>query len=118
MASILAKILALVGLKPNTVYIALGALAVLAGSFWFTYYQGRQDGYAIAQLEVQKEVERQIKINNEMQDKFREELDKLAAENDALDEQMEKLREEANSDPGAARCGVGSDSVRRLNRIN
>jgi cell division protein FtsB len=118
MASILAKLLALVGLKLNTVYIALAALGVFAGTLWFTYYQGRQDGYAVAQRAAQKELERQIAVNQEIQTRFSAELDKLAAENDELDQEMEKLREEADRDPGAAKCGIGPDSVRRLNGIN
>ena len=117
MASILSKILALVGLKLNTIYIVLAGLAVAMGVLWGAYYQGRQDGWAIAEAKAKAELERQIKINNDMQADFRVKLDKLAEENELLDNEMEKLREEADRDPGAASGGIGIDSVQRLNRI-
>jgi hypothetical protein len=117
MENILSKLLGLLGIKLNTVYIVLAGLAVAVGVLWGAYYQGRQDGYAIAKLEGEAEIARQIDINTEMQKKLRAELDQLARENEALDNKMEKLREEADNDPAAASGGIGIDSVRRLNRI-
>lgn len=90
------------------------SVALLSG---YSYYQGRQDGWASAQLAVQREMERQIKVNNEVQARFQKEVNDLLAENERLDLEMEKLREEADNDPGASNCGIGPNSVQRLNRI-
>ena len=90
------------------------AAAVLAG---FSYYQGRQDGWASAQLAVQREIQRQINVNNRVQAEFEKKISDLLDQNEALDLEMEKLREEADNDPGASDCGLGAGSVQRLNRI-
>ena len=90
------------------------AVTILAG---YSYYQGRQDGWASAQLAVQREINRQIQVQTEVQKRYQKEISDLLDKNEALDLEMEKLREEADNDPGASDCGISPGGVQRLNRI-
>jgi hypothetical protein len=117
MANILGKLMSYLGLDAGVAFIvAIVGLSLFASIGGF-YVKGRFDGYAIAQAEMVQEMQRQSKVNQEAQAKLRAELDAMAVANEALDQEMEKLREEADRDPGAARCGIGPNSVQRLNRL-
>lgn len=98
----------------------LGALAVILAGWLFwnnAYDRGVTETERKYQTLILQERHRQIEANSEALEtalKKQREYERLLNERDA---QISDLLEEGAKDPNASRPSIGSDSVRRLNRI-
>ncbi len=111
------------------IVMAVGAAGLFAGVYWgvpaawnhWIAEPYRQEG----RVEVQKrwdaaviaEAERIAKAVAEAQAEAQKTIDALEANEERLNEELEKARAEADNDPRANELGLTVDSVRRLNRI-
>jgi hypothetical protein len=64
-----------------------------------------------------KEIDRQATVNSEAKAKEAEKWAQEHARADALEALIVDLQNQADNDPNANNCGIGPDSVDRLNRI-
>lgn len=98
-------------------------LAVLAVAFvlWWIYDSGYDNGVADIetkyQTAIQEERHRQIEANAAALEEARQRQAELERLLDERNREIEDLLVEGSEDPDAARRAIGSDSVRRLNRI-
>ena len=99
-------------------------LAIVAGIWGYglvQYNKGHAKAKAEATLEVAKEraseLSRQTKANSEAQQAAQRTISQLQNERDNLEALLKENAVEASRDAGANSCGIGPDSVRRLNRV-
>lgn len=102
-------------------YKVLGAAGVAAILITGAYVKGRLEGRAAANLEwgtklAKAEAEWRETQRLAQEQAFRT-IDRLITEQEALDALMAQLRDEAATDPDAARGGINRDGVRRVGKI-
>lgn len=96
-------------------------VGIIAALFAGTYLKGRWDASASCNARWQETIaaERleQINDNAEAQKAARERIAEINARNKQLEDTIDVLNREAEADPRADECGLGADSMRRLNRV-
>lgn len=102
----------------SRLYLALALLAVFGTAAGGAYLKGRSDGRAVEAAAGAREVQRLNEVIRVAGAAAREREAARLAEMERLEASIEQLRGEADEDPDAARPAVGSDSVRRINRVN
>lgn len=96
-------------------YIAV-AIGVL-GAAWWLYDLGYDNGVAKVEAQIQKELERQQEVNNLALAEARKREEQLLADNAALMNKANRLRNAAAQDPHANRVCLSPGSVQRLNSV-
>lgn len=99
-----------------------GAIALAAWGAW-TYQhhrgvvQGRAEVQARWDAAVRGEEARVAKAVAEATAEAQKTIDELEKKEAELNAELDKAREEADTDPVANDCGLGADGVQRLNRF-
>jgi hypothetical protein len=110
----IAALLAALGSQASryAVFASVG-LTLIGGA----YLKGRADYKEVCRNAAAAETVRQVAINRAAFEAANETTNALNAQIETLSAELQKVQDEADKDPRAADCGVGADSVRRLNRI-
>jgi len=104
---------------PWQIWAALAVVVFLGASGWYinrtAYNRGYDEANTLWQEATDIETLRQAEANASALVFAQEEVARLRAAKEVADAHIERLLEEAASDPDADRRAIGSDSVRRLN---
>lgn len=103
----------------------IGAVLALLGGLWGAYAWIRadayHDGFAAAEAVCVEQKAEQAEANRNAATRAFKQLESAAVKLHELDKELadaqEKLDAAANADPDANACGIGVDSVRRLNAV-
>lgn len=110
--------LALLG-NPVVRYVALG-VAVWA-AVQYVRWDAARDATKALELKIERALAAERARIQEANDKTVSEFGRIAGalttQTEAIQKRLEENDEEARKDPAANSCGIGADSVRRLNRI-
>lgn len=101
-------------------YVAGVAAVVLLlfGLYLWGYRQGANETRAEYESAIEEERLRQEQIRREAKIDAARRIEELEAVIAAREEDLERLQNEAASDPAADNLSIGPDSVRRLNTID
>lgn len=106
---------------PWQIWASLGVVVVLGITAWQINDRAYNRGFAEAErqweLRVEQELERQRDANKEALRIAREEITRLQEAKEVRDATIERLIQEGQQDPDAARPALGPGSVRRLNSV-
>lgn len=102
--------------------LVYGSIALAAWGAWQWRYhsgvvQGRAEIRAEWEAARQAEADRVAKAVAEAQAEAQKTIDALEKREEDLNAELEKARAEADNDPAANECGLGADSVQRLQRL-
>lgn len=101
--------------------LVLAALASIWGYGLVQYNKGHAKALSEATMQVAKErseeLARQASANSAAQETAQRTITQLMAERDSLEAMLKENAREAALDAGARSCGIGRDSVRRLNKV-
>lgn len=101
--------------------LVLAAFAAIWGYGLVQYNKGHAKALAAATEQVAKEraaeLGRQANANQAAQEAAQQSITQLLAERDNLEAMLKENAVAASRDAGARSCGVGRDSVRRLNQV-
>ena len=103
------------------VLYALLGYGSLLGYGAYKHHQGYVDGKVACEKAVASalsaEAERQRIANEQAQEASRRDVDELLKEKSRLEQIIQENADAANKDSERGRCGIGADSVRRLNKV-
>lgn len=108
---------------PNALKLALAATVVIGMGALYLQHRAAiyREGYDDAMAEVRKEQDLQDAANlaamRMAERRYVQAIDALALEKDRLNDALSQIDQDAAADSGAQLCGIGADSVRRLNSI-
>lgn len=101
-------------------WVILAVVVGLGLSHGGAYFKGRSNGVAATDIKWERVIAKDRadfeKRQREAEEAANSEINKLLNEKEADDLLITELRAQALADPGAANCGIGIDSLRRLNR--
>lgn len=97
--------------KPLVIVLAV------VGLYGYAYHRGDAHRDAIWKAHVRAEQIAQEKVIDDTKDKALAEIVRLNGELEKSNVLLDTLQKEAATDPNAGRVSMGSDSLRRLNRI-
>lgn len=106
----------------NLKLIGYAVAVIIAGlTIWKIYSVIYDHGYDAGTAVKQAEIDRTVAVNNEaisLAQKHADALtEQLRQKEIIFNNQLQELMHEADADPDASVCGIGSASVRRLNAI-
>lgn len=82
-----------------------------------SYVKGRGDAWHAAELQAYKQWQARVEAVEKLNKDYQVEILEMLADNQALQEKVDQLNDEASKDPGANNKSLGVNSVRRLNKI-
>lgn len=106
----------------NVRLVSICLVAVFLGyTAWFLYRNGYNNGYEDCRAEMATKMKQMREANEKAissaQVRLFSKIDSLQTENTRLSDEITKIDKASKIDPNANNCGIGINSVRRINSV-